>query len=73
MCDASRDHVKQKPRTMKRMAQILSAAALAATIIPPGLFFADHLGLEATKRWLLGATILWFAATPFWMEHKATE
>ncbi len=58
---------------MKRIAQILSAAALAATIIPPCLFFADQLGLAATKQWLLGATVLWFAATPFWMEYKASD
>ncbi len=58
---------------MKRIAQLLSVVALAATILPPCLFFADKLGLVATQQWLLGATILWFVATPFWMEHKATD
>jgi hypothetical protein len=24
------------------------------------------------KFWMLAATVLWFAATPLWMEHKAT-
>ncbi len=58
---------------MKRIAQLLSGVALAATLLPPCLFFADKLGLAATQQWLLGATILWFVATPFWMEHKATD
>jgi hypothetical protein len=58
---------------MKRIAQVLSGLALAATVIPPCLFFADELGLAATEQWLLGATVLWFAVTPFWMERKATD
>lgn len=57
---------------MKRLAQLLSALALVGTLVPPLLFFADALDLVATQQWLLGAAILWFAATPFWMEHKAT-
>jgi len=57
---------------MKRLAQLLSALALVGTLTPPLLFFADALNLAATQQWLLGAAILWFIATPFWMEHKAT-
>lgn len=57
----------------KRIAQILSGLALVGTIVPPVLFFADRLSLSATQQWLLGAALLWFLATPIWMEHKATE
>ncbi len=57
---------------MKRIAQVISWVALVATLVPPCLFFADKLALDATKQWLLGAAIVWFIATPFWMEHKAT-
>ena len=57
---------------MKRFAQVLSGIALAGMIVPPCLFFADRLALGVMQQWLLGATLLWFAATPFWMEHKAT-
>lgn len=57
---------------MKRIAQVISWVALVATLVPPCLFFADKLPLDATKQWLLGAAIVWFIATPFWMEHKAT-
>jgi len=57
---------------MKCLAQLLSALALVGTLLPPLLFFAGTLDLAAVQRWLLGAAILWFIATPFWMEHKAT-
>jgi hypothetical protein len=55
---------------MKRLAQILSAVALVGTLAPACLFFADKLSLAATQQWMLGATILWFVATPMWMEHR---
>ena len=55
---------------MKRVAQILSALALAATILPPLLFFGDKLDLPTVKGILLAAAVLWLVATPFWMEHK---
>lgn len=58
---------------MKRLAQILSAVALVATLVPPCLFFADHISLASMQQWLLGATVLWFIATPLWMEHKTGE
>jgi hypothetical protein len=57
---------------VKRIAQIISGLALAGTILPPCLFFADKLSLAASQQWMLGATVVWFMATPFWMEHKAT-
>ena len=55
---------------MKRLAQLVSLVALAGTLVPPYLFFAGALGLEAMQRWMLDAAILWFMSTPFWMEHK---
>ena len=57
----------------KRLAQLLSALALAGTIIPSCLFFAGTLTLSALQPWMLGAAMLWFVATPLWMEHKATD
>ncbi len=56
----------------KHIAQICSALALLGTIVPPCLFFLDSLSLPATQRLMLAATVLWFVATPCWMEHKAT-
>jgi hypothetical protein len=58
---------------MKRIAKILSGIALAGTVLPPCLFFAGHLTLATMQHAMLVAAILWFAATPFWMEHKAGD
>jgi len=57
---------------MKRIAEILSWLALAVTLAPACLFFADKLDLAQAQAWMLGGTALWFIATPFWMEHKAS-
>jgi hypothetical protein len=58
---------------MKRVAQIISYLALAATLLPALLFFADKLDLPAAKLWMLAAALVWFVATPLWMEHRATD
>ena len=55
---------------MKRLAQIVSAIALAGTVVPPCLFFAGAMELAGMQRWMLDAAILWFISAPFWMEHK---
>ena len=57
---------------MKRVAQLLSGVTLVATLLLPILFFTDRVDLAQTQRWLLVWTIVWFVATPLWMEHKAT-
>jgi hypothetical protein len=56
---------------MKIAAQAVSALALVATIVPPLLLLAGRLELEPMKTWMLAATVAWFVATPFWMEHKS--
>ena len=58
---------------MKRIAQVISYLALAATLLPPLLFFADRMDLPTVKASMLAAAVVWFIATPFWMEHKATD
>jgi hypothetical protein len=58
---------------MKRAAQIVSYLGLAATLLPPMLFFADRIDLPTTRACMLAAAVLWFITAPFWMEHKATE
>ncbi len=57
---------------MKRLAQVISAVALVGTLAPPVLFFADRLSLAVAQQWLFGAAIVWFIATPVWMEHRAS-
>ncbi len=58
---------------MKRVAQIISWLALAGTLLPACLFFAGRIDLAQVKAWMLAAAIVWFLATPIWMEHKATD
>lgn len=58
---------------MRHVLQIISLAALLATIVAPILFFAMYLTLDQTKATMLGATIVWFAATPFWMGRPKVE
>lgn len=55
---------------MKRLAQAASLAALAATIVPPVLFFYNQTTLDVAKAWMLGAAVAWFIATPMWMDHQ---
>lgn len=57
---------------MKRTAQILSALALVATLVPACMYFTDSLSLVAAQKIMLGAVVMWFVATPLWMEHKAS-
>lgn len=56
---------------MRRMLQVISWLALAATIVPSLLFYEDRLRLETMKTVMLGATVVWFAATSLWMGREA--
>jgi hypothetical protein len=58
---------------VKTIAQCLSWCSLVGVAAAAWLFFADHIDLAATKRWMLVATVVWFIAAPLWMEHKARE
>jgi hypothetical protein len=58
---------------MKRLVQLISLLALLATILPPLLFFADRLSLEETKAWMVGAMLLWYLSTPFWMPIRPAK
>jgi hypothetical protein len=54
---------------VKAAAKVVSFVALVGTIAPPVLFFIGRLDHDATKWWMLVATVAWFAATPFWMDR----
>jgi len=54
---------------MRAVARVVSWLALAATIAPPLLFFADRMDLAQMKLWMLAATIVWYVATPIWMDR----
>ncbi len=54
---------------MRTSARLVSLVSLVGTILPPVLFFAGRMDLDATKLWMLVATVAWFAATPLWMDR----
>ena len=54
---------------MKTAAKLVSLVALVGTIAPAVLFFTGHMDLDATKWWMLVATVAWFVATPIWMDR----
>jgi hypothetical protein len=55
---------------MKTAAQIVSWLALAATILAPMIYLAGTMTLPTMITCLNTATILWFIATPIWMERS---
>ena len=58
---------------MINLARIASWLALAATLVPPILFFYDWMTLDQTKLWMVIATMGWFATAPIWMERPRPE
>jgi hypothetical protein len=58
---------------MKQTARIISMLALAATILPSLLFFADRISLAQAKTWMLIAMVVWYVSAPLWMQIKPSE
>jgi len=54
---------------MKTMAKLVSWLALAATLLTPVIYLAGRMDLAQVKLSLTIATIVWFIATPLWMER----
>lgn len=52
---------------MRRILQVISALALAGTIVPAALYLGGGIELPVVKGWMLASTIAWFATVPFWM------
>ena len=55
---------------MRRVLQLASFVSLAGTVVAPALYFAGALAHEPLKTVMLAATLLWFVATPFWMNDR---
>jgi hypothetical protein len=58
---------------MKRLAQFLSWMALLGSVLVSFLFFTDRIALEQVKQALFFLALLWFLATPVWMEHSSSD
>ena len=55
---------------MRRVLQLASLLALVGIVIPPILYFRGELPQDGMKTVMLLASILWFAATPWWMNER---
>ena len=55
---------------MRLVLQIISCLALAMTVLPSIVYFSGNMELDRVKLLLLVASVVWFAATPFWMDRK---
>ena len=58
---------------MRRALQVASSLALVGIVIPPVLYFSGDLPQDGMKTVMILATILWFAATPFWMNDRSSK
>jgi hypothetical protein len=55
---------------MRRIAQLISWLALVGTLVPSCIFYCQWMELAQVKSWMFVFTVVWFLATPVWMEYK---
>lgn len=58
---------------MKRILQVLSYLALAATVTPGILVLRGVMEVDTYKLWVLAGTALWFATAPFWINKEKVQ
>ncbi len=59
---------------MRPILQIISILALLGTIGPPLIFLVGGMDVDAVKRLMLIATVLWFVVAPFaWERGKPKQ
>jgi len=56
---------------MRTIAKTISGLALVGTLTPTFLFMSGQLDLPQMKTWMLVATVIWFVATPVWMDRES--
>jgi hypothetical protein len=56
---------------MRKVLQLVSFLALVGIVIPPILYFRGDLPHDGMTTVMLLASVLWFAATPFWMNDRS--
>ena len=54
---------------MTTVLRAISVGACLATLLPSILMLTGSISHEQAKAIMLLATIVWFAATPFWMDR----
>ena len=50
--------------------RVISLLALLMTVLPSVLFLAGSVELDQVKLLMLVSAVVWFAATPLWMDKK---
>ncbi|HID21953.1 MAG TPA: hypothetical protein EYP14_06085 [Planctomycetaceae bacterium] len=55
----------------RRSLQAASWLALAVVVGAPTAYLFDGMPLDVVQAWMLGGTVVWFLATPFWMGRPA--
>jgi len=56
---------------LRRVLRGIAWLALAATLVPAVAYFRGEMELGAVKRWMLLATVVWFAAAWWGSPPKA--
>jgi hypothetical protein len=49
---------------------LTSVVSFIAIILPSSLYLAGAGSLDDAKFWTLAATVVWFIATPLWMDRQ---
>lgn len=58
---------------MNLLLKFISFLGLALTVVPAILVFMGQLPFETHRLLMLFGMIMWFGATPFWMNKKENE
>lgn len=53
--------------------QLLSLLSFVGTIAPAVMYVCGMITLDQTKSWTMAATVVWFVATPCWMDRPAEK
>lgn len=56
---------------MKQLLQLISAAGLVLTIVPPVLYFHGAVTQEMQNWLMLVGAVIWFATSYFWLGRKS--
>jgi len=58
---------------MKNVSRFISWIALLGTVLPCLLFFGGLMDLIQVKQVMLVTAVVWFIATPLWMERRSGQ
>ncbi|MBS1368475.1 MAG: hypothetical protein HPZ91_00840 [Lentisphaeria bacterium] len=65
--------MKKFDKILRPAACAVSFLALAGVVLPVAFYCFNAIELAPMKHWLFAATVVWFIATPFWMEREKQQ